>query len=57
VLELLEMRGAEARVRRLGIPDQFVEHGTRAECLAEVGLTPSQVAGSISTWLRTASHV
>jgi 1-deoxy-D-xylulose-5-phosphate synthase len=57
VLELLEMRGVEARVRRLGIPDQFVEHGTRAECLAEVGLTPSQVAGSISTWLRTASHV
>ena len=38
VLEVLEARGAHAVVKRLGIPDSFVEHGTQAELLAELGL-------------------
>ncbi|MBE9531647.1 MAG: 1-deoxy-D-xylulose-5-phosphate synthase, partial [Proteobacteria bacterium] len=38
VLEVLEKRGAHAIVKRLGIPDSFVEHGTQAELLAELGL-------------------
>ncbi len=38
VLEVLESRGVHAVVKRLGIPDSFVEHGTQAELLAELGL-------------------
>jgi 1-deoxy-D-xylulose-5-phosphate synthase len=53
VLELMESRGVDTRVRRLGLPDGFVEHGTRAELLAEVGLTAGQVAAQVSTWVRT----
>ncbi len=53
VLELVEARGVEARVRRLGVPDQYIEHGTRAELLAAVGLTSNQVAEQVSTWVRT----
>ena len=38
VLEVLETRGAHAVVKRLGVPDSFVEHGTQAELKAELGL-------------------
>ena len=33
------------RIRRLGIPDRFIEHGSRDELLADLGL---DVAGLIS---------
>jgi 1-deoxy-D-xylulose-5-phosphate synthase len=53
VLELLETRGVEVKIRRLGLPDGYIEHGTRAELLADVGLTPGQVAEQVTTWMRT----
>jgi 1-deoxy-D-xylulose-5-phosphate synthase len=31
-------------VRRLGVPDRFIEHGARAELLAELGLDPTGIA-------------
>lgn len=33
-----------AHIRRLGIPDQFVEHGERGELLADLGLDPAGIA-------------
>ncbi len=45
VLELLEASGkTHAIVRRLGIPDRFVEHGSRAELLSELGLDAQGIA-------------
>ncbi|MFD8199621.1 1-deoxy-D-xylulose-5-phosphate synthase [Streptomyces sp. NPDC059701] len=38
-------------VRRFGIPDQFLAHAKRAEVLADIGLTPVEVAGRISASL------
>jgi len=39
VLEAINEAGLDAaRVRRLGIPDRFSEHGTREELLADLGL-------------------
>jgi 1-deoxy-D-xylulose-5-phosphate synthase len=39
VLEAASDAGLDtSRVRRLGIPDQFIEHGERAELLADLGL-------------------
>lgn len=35
-------------VRRFGIPEQFLAHVKRAEVLADIGLTPVDVAGRIS---------
>ncbi|WJV45077.1 1-deoxy-D-xylulose-5-phosphate synthase [Streptomyces flavofungini] len=35
-------------VRRFGIPDQFLAHAKRSEVLADLGLTPVEIAGSIS---------
>jgi 1-deoxy-D-xylulose-5-phosphate synthase len=33
-----------AHVRRLGVPDHFVEHGERAELLADLGLDANGIA-------------
>ncbi|WP_405551663.1 1-deoxy-D-xylulose-5-phosphate synthase [Streptomyces sp. NBC_01171] len=35
-------------VRRFGIPDQFLAHAKRSEVLADIGLTPVEIAGRIS---------
>ncbi|MGD0900044.1 MAG: 1-deoxy-D-xylulose-5-phosphate synthase, partial [Thermoguttaceae bacterium] len=45
VLEAAAEMGLDAsRVRRLGIPDRFVEHGDRNELLAELGLHAQGIA-------------
>ncbi len=38
-------------VRRFGIPDQFLAHAKRAEVLADIGLTPVEIAGRIGASL------
>jgi 1-deoxy-D-xylulose-5-phosphate synthase len=57
VLELLSERGVDARVRRYGVPDRFIEHGTRPECLAAAGLTADSIATSVALWMRALSRV
>ena len=37
VLEFMADNGYSARVKRLGIPDRIVEHGTQPELWAECG--------------------
>jgi 1-deoxy-D-xylulose-5-phosphate synthase len=45
VLELAADEGLDTRrLRRLGIPDQFVEHGERSELLADLGLDAEGIA-------------
>jgi 1-deoxy-D-xylulose-5-phosphate synthase len=44
VLEALADRGVRARVVRLGLPDRFVEHGSRDELLRRYGLAPAEIA-------------
>jgi 1-deoxy-D-xylulose-5-phosphate synthase len=44
VLELYHARGLdEVKVRCLGLPDAFIEHGARGELLARLGLTPEHI--------------
>ncbi len=38
-------------VRRFGIPEQFLAHAKRGEVLADLGLTPVEIAGRISATL------
>ncbi len=35
-----------AHVRRLGIPDRFIEHAERSELLADLGLDPAGIAAT-----------
>ena len=45
VLEAVCDAGLDAgRIRRLGIPDQFIEHGDRSELLADLGLHAQGIA-------------
>jgi 1-deoxy-D-xylulose-5-phosphate synthase len=39
-------------LRHLGVPDRFVTHGSPAQLLEEVGLTPAQVGQRIRTWVK-----
>ncbi|MFC9930406.1 1-deoxy-D-xylulose-5-phosphate synthase [Streptomyces sp. NPDC127190] len=41
-------------VRRFGIPEQFLPHAKRGEVLADIGLTPVEIAGRISGSLAVA---
>jgi len=50
VLELLQARGYALPVLQLGLPDRFIEHGSRSENLAEAGLDAAGLAASIDRW-------
>jgi 1-deoxy-D-xylulose-5-phosphate synthase len=50
VLEVLAANGYLRPVLQLGLPDRFLEHGSRAECLAMVGLDPASLATAIDRW-------
>jgi 1-deoxy-D-xylulose-5-phosphate synthase len=50
--ELLVAHGAALPVLNLGIPDQFIEHGSREECLAAAGLDAASLETTISQWWR-----
>ncbi len=39
-----ELGSSDCRIRRLGLPDRFVEHGERSELLAELGLDAEGIA-------------
>ncbi|MGW7065316.1 1-deoxy-D-xylulose-5-phosphate synthase [Streptomyces sp. NPDC054855] len=43
-------------IRRFGIPEQFLAHAKRAEVLADIGLTPVEIAGRISATLAAKEH-
>lgn len=52
VLEAVADAGLDVgRVRRIGIPDRFIEHGARAELLADLGLDPAGIVRSCQTWV------
>ncbi|WP_329168226.1 1-deoxy-D-xylulose-5-phosphate synthase [Streptomyces sp. NBC_01685] len=55
--QALRDAGADVPLRTYGIPEQFLAHAGRGEVLAEIGLTPVEIAGSISAALerRTAA--
>lgn len=47
VLEAASDAGCDTtRIRRLGIPDHFIEHGDRAELLADLGLDVDGIAAA-----------
>jgi 1-deoxy-D-xylulose-5-phosphate synthase len=51
VLEHLNAAGVQARVLRLGIPDEYVEQGKPEELFADLGLDAEGLARSAAAWL------
>jgi 1-deoxy-D-xylulose-5-phosphate synthase len=48
--ELLAAEGIAVPLLQLGIPDRFVEHGSRDGCLAAAGLDAAGLSASIERW-------
>ncbi len=44
VLEFMADNSYNAQVKRLGVPDEFIEHGEPSELYEEVGLSPKRIA-------------
>jgi 1-deoxy-D-xylulose-5-phosphate synthase len=50
--ELLAETGIVLPLLHIGIPDQFIEHGSREDCLAMAGLDSAAIRQRISQWWR-----
>jgi 1-deoxy-D-xylulose-5-phosphate synthase len=48
--ELLAAEGVAMPLMHIGIPDRFIEHGSRDDCLANAGLDYPSVAGAVERW-------
>jgi len=58
VLEILSEENVHGvKVIRMGIPDAFVEHGSRAELLEELGLTPEGIAKRVRSIMAERSEL
>lgn len=52
VLEFMADNGYSAEVKRLGIPDQFIEHGEQGELYEECGFSAKQIQAEITELLK-----
>jgi 1-deoxy-D-xylulose-5-phosphate synthase len=52
VAELLAEAGVALPVLHIGIPDRFIEHGSRDDCLVMAGLDAASIRQRISQWFR-----
>ncbi len=50
VAELLDAAGLGCPRLSIGLPDQFIEHGSREQCLADAGLDTAAVIAAIERW-------
>jgi 1-deoxy-D-xylulose-5-phosphate synthase len=50
VCELLASEGLQLPVLQLGIPDRFIEHGSRDSCLRAAGLDLAGLSASVERW-------
>ena len=48
--ELLASQGVQLPLLNLGIPDRFIEHGSRETCLAAAGLDLAGLTASVDDW-------
>ncbi|KWT61618.1 1-deoxy-D-xylulose-5-phosphate synthase [Streptomyces albus subsp. albus] len=49
--QALRDAGVDVPLRTFGIPEQFLAHAKRGEVLADIGLTPAEIAGRIGAFL------
>jgi 1-deoxy-D-xylulose-5-phosphate synthase len=54
VNEVLLAAGIQMPILNCGIPDRFIEHGSREDCLRAAGLDGESLERTIVHWCRTA---
>jgi 1-deoxy-D-xylulose-5-phosphate synthase len=57
VSELLSEAGIQLPLLHIGIPDQFIEHGTREECLVDAALDAPAIRRRIGEWWLSVSPI
>jgi len=50
ISEVLAANGSLLPTLHVGIPDRFIEHGTRETCLVAAGLDLAGLSSSVETW-------
>src|SRR5918995_3144959 len=55
--ECLAANGHATPTLNLGIPDRFIEHGSREDCLTLAGLDRAAVEGAITRWWRAGKRL
>ena len=50
IIECLAAHGQMLPTLHLGIPDRFIEHGSRDDCLAMAGLDTASIETAIQRW-------
>jgi len=46
----------QGKIKRLGLPDKFIQHGKRDELLSEIGLDKSGIIGTIKSLMKIKSN-
>ena len=52
VIEFMSDHAYASQVKRLGVPDRFIEHGTQAELYKECGFDPESIANTIKSLVK-----
>jgi 1-deoxy-D-xylulose-5-phosphate synthase len=52
VIEFMADNGYQAQVKRLGIPDQFIEHGEQRELYAECGFDVAAISNTVLSMVK-----
>ena len=56
VAQTLRDTGVDTPVREVGVEPGWYPHGTRAELLADLGLTAQDVARQVTGWMSSLDH-
>src|ERR1700742_3322340 len=56
VSEVLAAAGIQLATQHIGIPDRFIEHGTRETCLAHAGLDLAGLTATVEKWWASQSQ-
>jgi 1-deoxy-D-xylulose-5-phosphate synthase len=56
VLEFFERENITSRVKRIGLPSAFIEHGKREELFRRYNLTPEGIASVVMESFKEAHH-
>jgi 1-deoxy-D-xylulose-5-phosphate synthase len=52
ILEVLSEEGVAAEVKRLGMPDRFLRHGSPSTLRTHLGLDPEGIKKTVKQWLK-----
>jgi len=56
IAELLAAEGLSLPLLQIGIPDRFIEHGSRDSCLAAAGLDAQSISATVERWWSLQPH-